>query len=78
MKTAISIPDELFRKAERTAKRLGLSRSSFFSHAIEEYLKNHTQLQITKQLDDIYSQETISIDKGILKAQSQSIEREEW
>ncbi len=36
MKTAISIPDEVFRQAEQAAKRLGVSRSEFFTRAVRE------------------------------------------
>ena len=39
MKTAISIPDDVFREAERAAKRLGMSRSELFSRAAVEFLK---------------------------------------
>lgn len=39
MKTAISIPDDVFREAERAAKRLGMSRSELFTRAAIEFLK---------------------------------------
>jgi hypothetical protein len=39
MKTAISIPDEVFEQAERAAKRLGMSRSELFTRAAIEFLK---------------------------------------
>ncbi len=38
MKATISIPDELLREAERTAKRLGVSRSELFTRAVREFL----------------------------------------
>ncbi|HEV8244991.1 MAG TPA: ribbon-helix-helix protein, CopG family [Polyangiaceae bacterium] len=38
MKTAISIPDELFERAEREAKRLRISRSELFARAVREFL----------------------------------------
>lgn len=41
MKTAISIPDELFREVEASLKRLKLSRSRFFAVAAREYLSRH-------------------------------------
>ena len=39
MKTAISLPDDTFRRADRAAKRLGLSRSEFFVRAAENWLE---------------------------------------
>ena len=77
MKTAISIPDDLYKKAEKAAKKLGLSRSSIYSLAVQEYLKRLDPSHITEQLDAVYSQESFSIDKEIVKAQFQSIKREE-
>lgn len=41
MKTAISIPDELFRQVEASSRRLKLSRSRFFAAAAREYLARH-------------------------------------
>lgn len=38
MKTAISIPDELFHEVEQCARRLKVSRSRFFAEAVREYL----------------------------------------
>ena len=40
VKTVISIPDSLFRAAERAAKRLGVSRSEFYQRAISLYLQH--------------------------------------
>ncbi|HXV64373.1 MAG TPA: ribbon-helix-helix protein, CopG family [Vicinamibacteria bacterium] len=38
VKTAISIPDELFREVELCARRLKVSRSRLFADAVREYL----------------------------------------
>jgi len=38
VKTAISLPDEIFRRVESAAKRLGMSRSEFFARAAEDWL----------------------------------------
>ncbi len=39
MKTAISLPDDTFRRVDRAAKRLGVSRSEFFARAAENWLE---------------------------------------
>jgi len=41
MKTAISIPDELFNEVEACSRRLKLSRSRFFVVAAREYLQRY-------------------------------------
>jgi metal-responsive CopG/Arc/MetJ family transcriptional regulator len=38
MKTAISLPDDTFRRVDRAAKQLGVSRSEFFARAAENWL----------------------------------------
>jgi metal-responsive CopG/Arc/MetJ family transcriptional regulator len=38
MKTAISVPDETFRRVDDAARRLGVSRSEFFARAAERWL----------------------------------------
>ena len=38
MKTAISLPDELFEEAESLASRLGMSRSGLYAAALEDFM----------------------------------------
>ncbi|HEV7883720.1 MAG TPA: ribbon-helix-helix protein, CopG family [Solirubrobacteraceae bacterium] len=38
MKTAISLPDDTFRRVDEAAKRIGVSRSEFFARAAERWL----------------------------------------
>jgi hypothetical protein len=51
MKTAISIPDDVFEQAERAAKRLGLSRSELFTRAVKEYLGTRLEANIKESYD---------------------------
>ena len=55
MKTAISVDDALLREADRTAKKMGLSRSRFFSVAVERFLTQRRQQELTDQLNRVYS-----------------------
>ncbi|PJZ66064.1 ChpI protein [Leptospira wolffii] len=54
MKTAVSIPDELFKTAEKTAKRLGIPRSQLFAKALEEFIEFHSKESITEKLNKLY------------------------
>jgi len=54
MKTAISLSDTLFEKAEQTAKHMGIPRSRLFVIALEEYITNHNGEMITKKLNEVY------------------------
>ncbi len=51
MKTAISLPDEVFEQAEKAAKRLKLSRSELYSRALSEYLSRHTDSEVTAAIN---------------------------
>jgi hypothetical protein len=54
MKTAISIPDDLFESAEALASRLGVSRSHLYATALARLLAEHERGQVTARLDAIY------------------------
>jgi metal-responsive CopG/Arc/MetJ family transcriptional regulator len=55
MKTAISIPDPVFKAADSLAKRLGVSRSELYSKAINEFLSKHRDQGVTEILNGVYS-----------------------
>ncbi len=55
MKTAISIPDDLFYNAENTARELGIPRSQLFAKALEEFIQNHSKVKITEKLNEVYT-----------------------
>ena len=54
MKTAISIPDDVFREAERAAKRLGVSRSELYARAMREFLGVQRDTAITASYDQAF------------------------
>lgn len=51
MKTAISIPDETFERVARRASDLGMSRSEFFTRAVQRYLDDLDAQSLTGQID---------------------------
>jgi hypothetical protein len=51
VKTAISIPDEVFRRAERCAKKLGVSRSELFTRAMERFLGEEDAQRVRASYD---------------------------
>lgn len=52
MKTAISLPDKLFKEAEREAKRRGVTRSKLVQVALEKLIKYQSDETITKRLNE--------------------------
>lgn len=55
MKTAISLPNELFRKAEAMAKKLRISRSKLYALALTAFLAQNNCQFIPEQLNQVYS-----------------------
>jgi metal-responsive CopG/Arc/MetJ family transcriptional regulator len=78
MKTAISIPDPVFREAEALAAELGLSRSALYAEAVREYLAARSRARVTEKLDSIYRIEPARLDPGLVAIQSASVPTEEW
>jgi metal-responsive CopG/Arc/MetJ family transcriptional regulator len=78
MKTAISIPDEIYEVAEKAAGRSGVSRSKFYTRAIEQYLKNQKRKGIKEQLDAVYDQEDSNLDSVIESFQAAVLSGEKW
>ena len=54
MKTAISLSDSLYEKAEKTAHFMGITRSKLFANALEEYIIKHNGDMITQKLNEVY------------------------
>lgn len=78
MKTAISIPDQIFQAAESLAHRLGKSRSQLYAEAVSEYMESHKNQDVTKILNGIYAAQDSSLDEELNSMQMQSIPKEEW
>jgi metal-responsive CopG/Arc/MetJ family transcriptional regulator len=78
MKTAISIPDSLFKDAERAAKELSLSRSELYAKAVAAFIAHQRQADVTEKLNAVYSEERSTIDAVLVRLQSTSIPRESW
>ena len=78
MKTAISLPDELFESADALADRLGMSRSQLYARAVEEYLAKHRNQNITARLNDVYADEDSGLDPVLRRAQARTQRSTEW
>jgi len=77
MKTAVSLPDELFRRAEQFAARLGIGRSHLYALALAEYLDTHRTEGVTEALNELYPNEASEVASDVAEAQAAAI-AEEW
>ena len=78
MKTAVSIPDDLFESAERLARRTKRSRSRLFSDALKEYLSRHPPDQVTNAMNQACNEIGDLKDPFVSSAAAHTLERTEW
>jgi metal-responsive CopG/Arc/MetJ family transcriptional regulator len=77
MKTAVSLPDDVFQRAERLARRAGRSRSEVYAAALREYVARHSPDQVTEALNRLYGEEGAE-DEFVSTAASRVLEAVEW
>jgi metal-responsive CopG/Arc/MetJ family transcriptional regulator len=78
VKTAVSVPEDLYLLAEAIAKRLRVSRSRLYATALSEYLARVQSENVTSQLNKIYFEEPAKLDDVLHRAQLQSMKRNVW
>lgn len=78
MKTAISIPDEVFEAADRTARKLGVSRSELYATAVHEFVERHRVEDVTAKLNEVYSSTRSDLDDHLSQLQRQLLAKESW
>jgi metal-responsive CopG/Arc/MetJ family transcriptional regulator len=78
MKTAVSIPDDVFAEAERLARRIGASRSRLFSNALREYVARHAPDHVTEVMNRVCAEIGDDRDGFVGAAARRVLERSEW
>ena len=78
MKTAISVPDDVFADAERLAKRQKKSRSQLYSHALREYVARHADDRVTETLNDVVAAAVEARSGFVPKAARRALKRVDW
>ena len=78
MKTAVSIPDEIFERAETLAHRAKRSRSEVYSCALSEYVARHAPDSVTEAMDKALDEVNEPADKFLSKAARRTLARSEW
>jgi metal-responsive CopG/Arc/MetJ family transcriptional regulator len=78
MKTAVSIPDEVFEQAEALAHRGKRSRSELYARALSEYLARHAPDRVTEGMNRVLDEVDEPQDKFTSRAARRTLERAEW
>ncbi len=78
MKTAISLPDAVFKEAERFARSLKKSRSQLYAEAITEYLARHAPDSITEAMNSVCDRLSEQDTEFATTAARKTLARETW
>jgi metal-responsive CopG/Arc/MetJ family transcriptional regulator len=78
MKTAVSVPDELFEAAERHAERTKKSRSQLYAQALAEYLARHVPDEVTEAMNAVVDRLQEPTDPFVAVASQRALRRSEW
>ena len=78
MKTAVSIPDDVFEDAERLASRLRTSRSQLYARALAEFVARHDDDRVTSLMDQAVREAGGEADAFVQATAQQSLQRVEW
>ena len=78
MKTAVSIPDDVFEEAERLAMDLQTSRSQLYSRALREFVARHAPDRLTEAMNRVVDVVGSEIDEFSQRASRRVLEQVEW
>jgi predicted transcriptional regulator len=78
MKTAISLPDDVFERAEDLARRTHKSRSELYREAVAEYLARREPDAVTDGWDQVAAELDTRPDELSRRAGRRVLERTEW
>lgn len=78
MKTAVSLPDDVFEEAERQARRTKKSRSQLYAEAISEYLARHAPDDVTEAMNRVVDRLQEPTDPFVSSAARRVLERSAW
>ena len=78
MKAAVSIPDEVFERGERLARRLRTSRSQLYARALAEFVVQHEDDTITSSMNEVLENVGAEPDHFTRRAARQTLRHIEW
>lgn len=78
MKATVSIPDQVFQKAEDMARRAGESRSRLYSRALAEYVARHGADAVTEAMDRSLAEVDEQTEPSVTAASRRVLARNDW
>lgn len=78
MEIPITLSNEIIQRAEDTARQLGISLNELCSQALNRFLEAKNESDVTRNLNEVYSQIDSSLDPVLMKMQLTALDKEEW
>lgn len=78
MKTTVSIPDDVFKQAQRLAQQTNRTRSRVFSDALREYLARHSSDGLTEAFNKACAEIEEIKDPFVASAGRRILQRSQW
>lgn len=78
MKTAVSIPDQIFEDAEQLAVRLGYSRSQLYAEAVKSFIASQGEDPVTAALNALADQDESDLADGLDQQARALIDAGHW
>ncbi len=78
MKTAISVPNDIFQLSEKLAKKLKVSRSAIFAMGVKKLAEEHDEEEIIAQINRVCEKVDTSLDPAVRQYQNRILQREKW
>lgn len=78
MKTAISVPTEVFQLSERLAKKLKISRSAVFAMGVKKLGEEYDEDDIIERINAVCAEVDTSLDPFWKEMQSRTLPKDKW
>jgi metal-responsive CopG/Arc/MetJ family transcriptional regulator len=75
VKITVSIPASLFDGADRLARRRGVPRSRLYAEALQRYVDEDSESEMTRQLDELAAEMDTSMDPVVKELQRKALAR---
>lgn len=78
VKTAVSIPDDIFEEAERLVDRLQSSRSQLDTRALAEFVARYADHRVEATMNAVVAEVGPAVDEFTREAARKTLRRVEW
>ncbi len=78
MKNELAVPAEIWNGAQELAGKLGFSFNELFALALSDFIRRSGEIDITAELDKIYSKTDSCLDPALSALQLKSLPKETW